>query len=72
MDAVTAQRLARADRQIVEGIGLVIKQREVILDLERAGMDASSSHESLSAFVRTLREFVDYRDKLLQDWDPAP
>ena len=71
MDAVKARRLAQADWQIVEGMALVIKQREVISDLESAGMDASTSKASLSSFVQKLREFVDYRDKLLRDCDPS-
>jgi hypothetical protein len=71
MSIVTAHRLAYADRQIVEGIALVIKQRQVILEMEQIGLDAGKSNDALSNFLNTLRKFVDYRDKLLRELDGA-
>ena len=64
-----AHKLARADRQIVEGIGLVVKQREIIMELQRRGLNASESELRLSAFLKTLREYVEYRDEMLRDLD---
>jgi hypothetical protein len=69
MDRFTARRLAHADRQIVEGIGLAIKQREIIFEMERIGVDASKSKGVLEAFLSQLRELIDYRDKLLRELD---
>ncbi len=59
-------KLARTDRQIVEGIALVVKQREIIMELQQHGLDASESQSRLSVFLTTLREYVEYRDKMLR------
>ena len=61
------QRLAQTDRQIVEGIGLAMKQREMIIELERRGLDSSKSKATLSTFLKTLRRYVEHRDKMIRD-----
>ena len=66
-----AHTLALTDRQIVEGIALVVKQREIIMELRRRGLDASESQSRLSTFLKTLREYVQYRDKMLRDLDTS-
>lgn len=66
-----ARTLALTDRQIVEGIALVVKQREIIMELRRRGLDASESQSRLSTFLKTLREYVQYRDKMLRDLDTS-
>jgi|GEM_PF-6659278 hypothetical protein len=67
MDEVTTYKLAQADRQIVEGIGLIMKQRDLISEMERSGVDTRESEAALARFLKTLRQFVDYRDRLLRE-----
>ena len=68
MDQFFLQRIASADRQIVEGIGLIFKQRDMIAELELRGMNSDKSRLTLSNFLEVLRAYVDYRDKLMRDF----
>jgi hypothetical protein len=65
-----AQRLAHTDRQIVEGIGLAVRQKEMIKELERRGLDSSQSKATLSAFLQTLRRYVERRDQMIREREP--
>ena len=64
-------KLARAERHIVRGRGIVACQRERIAVLKRNGRPTKVAEETLAVFLTTLALFEDHERQLLDRADEA-
>jgi hypothetical protein len=57
-----AQHLAEAEEHVVSGRRAIIRQRELILDLERDGHEAAEARRLLATFEEVLKLHMADRD----------
>ena len=69
------QRLAKAEEQVELGAHNVVRQREIVAQLERDGFDTVGARMLLIEFEEAQTAYIAERDRLrrlVQSWQDAP
>jgi len=69
------QRLAKAEEQVELGAHNVMRQREIVAQLERDGFDTVGARMLLIEFEEAQTAYIAERDRLrrlVQSWQDAP
>jgi len=65
--ATLSEHLAQAERQVAEGVLRIARQREVVADLERTGLDTKEARTLLAELQSLQALHVADRDRLKQE-----
>jgi hypothetical protein len=65
--AIIAEHLAQAEEHVVSGDRAIIRQRELILDLEREGHEPGEARRLLVTFEEVQKLHVADRERLLTE-----
>jgi hypothetical protein len=69
--ALLESQLAEVDKSVEQHRRYVVKQRELVAQLEDKGMDAKWAREQLALFENACAAFTARRDQLLRQLAPA-